>query len=52
MPSVYRPQPVEVTVVFIRTHTHARREYHEGDTLTCTPATAETLRRFGAIGRG
>lgn len=46
----YRPAPAEVTVVFIRAHTHADTGYREGDTLTCTPATAGLLRRFGAIG--
>ena len=39
-----------VTVVFIRSHTHAGKAYVKDDPLVCDRATRALLRQFGVIG--
>lgn len=40
------------TVVFLRPHQHAGRDYIKDDTLVCDEAARELLLRFGVIGGG
>ena len=48
-PPVHSSAQDVLTVVFIRSHTHAGKAYVKGDPLVCDIATRYLLRQFGVI---